>query len=401
MAWTTASGAERHALGLVLQLAAHRRQRAGLAVADGDDEALAGEQLDLGELDGLLLVVVAGGLEHEEQAVAVALQLRALVGRDRVLDGEGVELGTRRPRRRTRPWSARAARSTRTSRRRLRAASRASSTCELARAAVALGVDGAVDDHPPSVADRRGRVRRWGPVPRDAHALARGPGLGCLGAVAVGVDELPESRVAHVVQWQLAGPGGHRDRRVHLVERGGDELRLLGGELAEAVELVVGDVGAVRDPDGAVLQAVDDQLQGRDLGAVEAAGRRDGEVVAAGRREVVVVQRGLAVVVAGDRERDDALDALGCGALGGATAGGDALGAGRRGCAAGRLATAGVAPARAEGGDQKQGRGQREQSSRHGARPYWVGSTTHTTAPAPAPGATRSAPVSRTGASAR
>jgi hypothetical protein len=71
---------------------ADRLEGTGLAVADGDDEAAPGEQLDLGELDDLQVVVVAGGLEHEEQAVAVAFELGPLVGLDGVLDGEGVQL---------------------------------------------------------------------------------------------------------------------------------------------------------------------------------------------------------------------------------------------------------------------------------------------------------------------
>ena len=66
-------------------------QRAALAVPDGDDELVADEQVDLAGLDGVLLVDVPEGLEHDEQRVVVALDLGPLVGAERVLDGERVQ----------------------------------------------------------------------------------------------------------------------------------------------------------------------------------------------------------------------------------------------------------------------------------------------------------------------
>ena len=59
---------------------------------DRDDEVRADEEVDLAELDLLDGVDVARGPQHDEQGVAVALELRALVGDDRVLDGQLVQL---------------------------------------------------------------------------------------------------------------------------------------------------------------------------------------------------------------------------------------------------------------------------------------------------------------------
>ena len=67
-------------------------------------EVRADEDVDLAELDLLDVVEVAGGAQHDEQGVAVALQLRPLVGDDGVLDrqlvqpellGDGAELRPR------------------------------------------------------------------------------------------------------------------------------------------------------------------------------------------------------------------------------------------------------------------------------------------------------------------
>ena len=66
-------------------------QRATLAVADADHEVRADEEVDLTGLDRILLVDVPERLEHEEQAVVVALELRTLVGVDGVLDGQRVQ----------------------------------------------------------------------------------------------------------------------------------------------------------------------------------------------------------------------------------------------------------------------------------------------------------------------
>ena len=60
-------------------------------MADGEHEVRADEDVHLAELDLLDVVEVAGGAQHDEQRVAVALQLRPLVGDDRVLDGELVQ----------------------------------------------------------------------------------------------------------------------------------------------------------------------------------------------------------------------------------------------------------------------------------------------------------------------
>ena len=67
------------------------RERAGLTVADDNCEALADEHLDLAELDGFGLVDVAGGLQHDEQRLAVHLEFRPLVRLDSVFDRELVE----------------------------------------------------------------------------------------------------------------------------------------------------------------------------------------------------------------------------------------------------------------------------------------------------------------------
>jgi hypothetical protein len=68
-------------------------QRAALAVADGDHEAWAEEDHHLADLDQLLAVDVARGLEHDEERVAAEnLELGTLVGVDGVLDGERVQL---------------------------------------------------------------------------------------------------------------------------------------------------------------------------------------------------------------------------------------------------------------------------------------------------------------------
>lgn len=51
--------------------------------------------MELAELDLLLGVEVAGGAQDDEEGVAVALQLGALVGLKGVLDGEFVEVELR------------------------------------------------------------------------------------------------------------------------------------------------------------------------------------------------------------------------------------------------------------------------------------------------------------------
>ena len=61
-----------------------------LPVTRRDDEPFSDEQKDLPELD--VAVLPAGGLQHEEERVAVDLELGPLMRLDRVLDGELVEV---------------------------------------------------------------------------------------------------------------------------------------------------------------------------------------------------------------------------------------------------------------------------------------------------------------------
>ena len=67
------------------------------AVPDRDHEVVADEHADLAGLDRVVLVDVPERLEHQEQALVVALELGPLVRRDRVLDGQRVQ--AERPRR--------------------------------------------------------------------------------------------------------------------------------------------------------------------------------------------------------------------------------------------------------------------------------------------------------------
>ncbi|GGD26980.1 hypothetical protein GCM10007231_28010 [Nocardioides daphniae] len=57
----------------------------------GDDEVGAGEDVHLAELHPFLPLQVAGRAQHGEEHVAVALDLRPLVGGDGVLDGQVVD----------------------------------------------------------------------------------------------------------------------------------------------------------------------------------------------------------------------------------------------------------------------------------------------------------------------
>src|SRR4051812_48241343 len=66
-------------------------QLGGVAVADGDQVALAHEDQDLAELDLLDVLVVARRLEDHEEVLAVLLELGPLMGVDRVLDRERVQ----------------------------------------------------------------------------------------------------------------------------------------------------------------------------------------------------------------------------------------------------------------------------------------------------------------------
>ena len=70
----------------------HRPQLRRVAVAHGDDELRADEDLDLAEHDRLRLVHVAGRSQDDEERVPVALELRALMRLDCVLDRELVQV---------------------------------------------------------------------------------------------------------------------------------------------------------------------------------------------------------------------------------------------------------------------------------------------------------------------
>ncbi len=79
-------------LGVLLELATHAAQLAGLAVAHGDDVVVAEEDQDLAELDDLGRVDVASRLEDDEDHVGEDLELGALVRVDRVLHGQRVQV---------------------------------------------------------------------------------------------------------------------------------------------------------------------------------------------------------------------------------------------------------------------------------------------------------------------
>jgi hypothetical protein len=83
--------AQAQEVGTLLQLQAHVVQL-GLSVANRDEEAVADEEEDLAEVDRLVLCAPAGRLEHEEERIAVDLELRPLMRLDRVLDGELVQV---------------------------------------------------------------------------------------------------------------------------------------------------------------------------------------------------------------------------------------------------------------------------------------------------------------------
>jgi len=84
--------AEAEQVGPALDLLADVAEGAGRLVADRDHELGADEEHDLAELDGVVGVDVAGGLEDREQGVVVDLELGPLVGVDGVLDGQLVQV---------------------------------------------------------------------------------------------------------------------------------------------------------------------------------------------------------------------------------------------------------------------------------------------------------------------
>jgi hypothetical protein len=66
------------------------RQVRARAVPDGGETG-PDEQMDLAELDRLGLVDVARGAQHYEECLAVPFELRPLVRRDGVVDGQAVQ----------------------------------------------------------------------------------------------------------------------------------------------------------------------------------------------------------------------------------------------------------------------------------------------------------------------
>ena len=78
--------------------APHRPELGRVSVAHGDDELRADEDRDLPEHDRLRLVDVASRPQDKEQVVAVVLELRALMSLDGILDRELVEIELARDR---------------------------------------------------------------------------------------------------------------------------------------------------------------------------------------------------------------------------------------------------------------------------------------------------------------
>ncbi len=85
------AGAAAQEVGPPLDLQPHVVQLA-LPVADGDHEVAVDEQQDLARLDVVAVVHVADGLEDDEQGVAVDLELGPLVRVDGVLDRQLVQV---------------------------------------------------------------------------------------------------------------------------------------------------------------------------------------------------------------------------------------------------------------------------------------------------------------------
>ena len=95
IACTIATGPAAQQVRTRLEAVADAGEVGRLAVTDGDHEVRAREHVDLAELDGLGLVEVPGRAQHEEEHVAVALELGSLVGLDRVLHRELVQVELR------------------------------------------------------------------------------------------------------------------------------------------------------------------------------------------------------------------------------------------------------------------------------------------------------------------
>jgi hypothetical protein len=165
-----------------------------VAVAHGDDERRVDEQHDLPAADDLLVVDVAHRLQHDEQRLAVDLELGALVRLYGVLDGKLVEvelaadrvelLGRRLVH--AEPDEARPV---------VADGLRGLLETEIARAALAVLIDGAVDDHAAldSPADRRLSAVLSGV---SARGRARPPGGPAAVATSRGPAALPSRRAA-------------------------------------------------------------------------------------------------------------------------------------------------------------------------------------------------------------
>src|SRR5215211_8031364 len=84
-------GSMTQVLGVGLQLLAYSAKVRRLSVAHAHHEVFSHKEVDFAELDSLLLVQVAGRLEHDKEHIPIALQLGPLVGVRRILDRQPVQ----------------------------------------------------------------------------------------------------------------------------------------------------------------------------------------------------------------------------------------------------------------------------------------------------------------------
>src|ERR687897_2512715 len=84
-------GSTAQVLWIGLQLLAYPAQVRRLSMTHAHYEVFSHKEVDFAELDPLLLVQVAGRLEHDEERIPVALQLGPLVGVSRILDRQPVQ----------------------------------------------------------------------------------------------------------------------------------------------------------------------------------------------------------------------------------------------------------------------------------------------------------------------
>ncbi len=85
-------GTEPEQFRRILESFADSAQVGGFSVANGYDEVFAGEDVQFPELDIFGGIDVTGGAKDGEERRAVALDLGALMGRHRVLDGQLVQV---------------------------------------------------------------------------------------------------------------------------------------------------------------------------------------------------------------------------------------------------------------------------------------------------------------------